>query len=456
MRPSILLSSQASLRSLRRTFLSCPSPLHAQHAQLQPSCFTLPLFPNSYLYTTMSSNMSSPLKFTDTGFDIVDTSKKFEEETLPDYHPADYYPARIGQVLADRYQIVGKLGYGVASTVWLGRDIRESRYVSLKISTAGYSTQNNEIDIYKQLESAALETDHVGKTLYRQLYGSFNITAPHGTTHTCLVQQPLGLSMDQYLDLRQSGLLSTDLLKPMLRSLLIALDFVHIAGVVHTDIQSKNILFPVKDDAIFRNFEETELKEPAPRKILSDNHIIYMTRRIPLTPTVPILTDFGDARLISKTQPGEFIMPHHYRAPEAILNMEWNDKVDIWNIAVLLWDLVSPGHLFRARIVEDGIQEAIRIAEMIAIMGPPPKEYLERSEDCKVFWDEDGKWKNLTPIPDITLESLAIDMQGEDKEGFLSFLRKILRWVPEERPTAGELVYDEWVLKGLGEKKWMK
>ncbi|KKZ63881.1 hypothetical protein EMCG_01834 [[Emmonsia] crescens] len=399
----------------------------------------------------MSSDMSSPLKFADTGFDIVDASKKFEEETLPDYHPADYYPAQIGQVLADRYQIVGKLGYGVASTVWLGRDIQGSRYVSLKISTAGYSTQNNEINIYKQLDSAASETDHFGKTLYRQLYDSFKITALYGTTHTCLVQQPLGLSMDQYLDLHHSRLLSTDLLKPMLRNLLIGLDFVHVAGVVHTDIQSKNLLFPIKDDVPFRHFEETELKEPAPRKIL-DDRTIYMTRRIPLTPTVPIMTDFGDARLISKTQPGEFIMPHHYRAPEAILNMEWNDKVDIWNIAVLLWDLVSPGHLFRARITEDGIQEAIRIAEMIAIMGPPPKEYLERSEACEVFWDENGKWKNLTPIPDITLESLAVDIQGEDKKGFLNFLRKILRWVPEERPTAGELVYDEWVLKGLGEK----
>ncbi|QSS62233.1 protein kinase [Histoplasma capsulatum] len=338
----------------------------------------------------MSSNMSSPLKFADTGFDIVDTSKKFEEETLPDYHPADYYPARIGQV--------------------------ESRYVSLKISTAGYSTQNNEIDIYKQLESAALETDHVGKTLYRQLYGSFDITAPHGTTHTCLVQQPLGLSMDQYLDLRHPGLLSTDLLKPMLPSLLIALDFVHIAGVV-------------------------------------------------------LHTDFGDARLISKTQPGEFIMPHHYRAPEAILNMEWNDKVDIWNIAVLvtLGPRVTWPSFRCARIVEDGIQEVIRIAEMIAIMGPPPKEYLERSEGCKVFWDENAmlpsfdstssafalfylwKWKNLTPIPDITLESLAIDVQGEDKEGFLSFLRKILRWVPEERPTAGELVESS---STEGQKQW--
>lgn len=64
-------------------------------------------------------------------------------------------------------------------------------------------------------------------------------------------------------------------------------------------------------------------------------------------------------------------------------------------------------------------------------------------DDCRFVIPGLGKWKNLTPIPDITLESLAIDVQGEDKEGFLSFLRKILRWVPEERPTAGELVYDE-------------
>ncbi|OJD10766.1 CMGC/SRPK protein kinase [Emergomyces pasteurianus Ep9510] len=405
MRSSILSSSQASLR---RIFLSCSSPLHTQRARIQASCFTLPRFPINY-YLPLEN-----LK-----------------RRLPGYHPADYYPAQIGQVLADRYQIVGKLGYGVASTVWLGRDIQESKYVSLKISTAEYSTRNNEINIYKQLDSAASQTDHFGKTLYRQLYGFFKITAPHGTTHTCLVQQPLGQSMDQYLDLRRSRLLSTDLLKPMLRNLLIGLDFVHVAGVVHTDIQSKNLLFPIKDDASFRHFEETELKEPAPRKIL-DDRTIYMTRRIPLTPTVPIMTDFGDARLIDKTQPGEFIMPHHYRAPEVILNMEWNDKVDIWNVAVL---------------------EAIRIAEMIAIMGPPPMEYLERSEACEVFWDENGKWKNLTPIPDITLESLAVDIQGEDKKGFLSFLRKILRWVPEERPTAGELVYDEWVLKGLGETK---
>lgn len=61
-----------------------------------------------------------------------------------------------------------------------------------------------------------------------------------------------------------------------------------------------------------------------------------------------------------------------------------------------------------------------------------------------------GNWKNLAPIPDITLEKLSSDIKGEDKEGFLRFIRKILRWLPEERPTAEELVFDEWWMEGLG------
>lgn len=35
-----------------------------------------------------------------------------------------YYPARIGDVLSSRYQIVGKLGFGNSSTVWLARDLQ--------------------------------------------------------------------------------------------------------------------------------------------------------------------------------------------------------------------------------------------------------------------------------------------------------------------------------------------
>lgn len=57
-------------------------------------------------------------------------------------------------------------------------------------------------------------------------------------------------------------------------------------------------------------------------------------------------------------------------------------------------------------------------------------------------------------MPDITLEKLAAEnIQGaedKDKEGFLRFLRRILCWLPEERPSAKDLIFDPWLIDGLG------
>jgi serine/threonine-protein kinase SRPK3 len=65
-----------------------------------------------------------PRTFSNTNFIHVPLGEKVEEETLPDYLPARYYPVRIGQVFVDRYQVVGKLGFGASSTVWLAHDLR--------------------------------------------------------------------------------------------------------------------------------------------------------------------------------------------------------------------------------------------------------------------------------------------------------------------------------------------
>ncbi len=47
-----------------------------------------------------------------------------EEEKLKFYEPEQYYPVHIGEVVKSRYEVVGKLGYGAYSTVWLCRDLR--------------------------------------------------------------------------------------------------------------------------------------------------------------------------------------------------------------------------------------------------------------------------------------------------------------------------------------------
>lgn len=48
-------------------------------------------------------------------------------------------------------------------------------------------------------------------------------------------------------------------------------------------------------------------------------------------------------------------------------------------------------------------------------------------------------------IPEISLEKLETRLEGNDKVLFLAFVRKVLKWGPAERPSAKELVYDEWL-----------
>lgn len=61
--------------------------------------------------------------FPNNGFDIIE-EPSVEEEESEGFPSGDYYPMVIGDVLNSRYQVVGKLGFGVSSTVWLARDMR--------------------------------------------------------------------------------------------------------------------------------------------------------------------------------------------------------------------------------------------------------------------------------------------------------------------------------------------
>lgn len=64
-----------------------------------------------------------PLTFSNPSLTSIPLHEKIEEELFPDYLASRYYPVRIGEVLKSRYQIVGKLGFGASSTVWLARDL---------------------------------------------------------------------------------------------------------------------------------------------------------------------------------------------------------------------------------------------------------------------------------------------------------------------------------------------
>lgn len=45
-------------------------------------------------------------------------------------------------------------------------------------------------------------------------------------------------------------------------------------------------------------------------------------------------------------------------------------------------------YALKDRIVND----EQHLAEMVALMGPPPKKFLERSDKCRQYWDAEGTY----------------------------------------------------------------
>ena len=53
-----------------------------------------------------------------------------------------------------------------------------------------------------------------------------------------------------------------------------------------------------------------------------------------------VICDFGEARIGPHKQRGD-IMPDTMRAPEIILGMDWDAKVDIWALGVMVSGLLN-------------------------------------------------------------------------------------------------------------------
>ena len=71
----------------------------------------------------LSGGPAKPLTFRDVNFETVPASEILEEEAH-DASKGRYYPVRIGEVLNTKYQVVGKLGFGLGSTVWLAKNLQ--------------------------------------------------------------------------------------------------------------------------------------------------------------------------------------------------------------------------------------------------------------------------------------------------------------------------------------------
>lgn len=60
-----------------------------------------------------------------------------------------------------------------------------------------------------------------------------------------------------------------------------------------------------------------------------------------------------------------------------------------------------------------------------------------------------GDWRGAAEVPKGNLEDAEKRLEGEEKALFLNFARKMLKWKPEERSSAKELLDDPWLNERL-------
>ncbi|KAJ9375692.1 hypothetical protein DTO063F5_9212 [Paecilomyces variotii] len=405
---------------------------------------------------------------------LSSNEESIDEEICPGYNSKKFYPARPGEILDNPYQILVKVGWGVSSTTWFARDMRGYRWepesvVALKVINANSHTDDGE----RKIEECIAKTDaaHRGRALFRTYLECFEVNSPAGK-HLCLAYEPMREPIWLFQRRFKDGKIPLPLVKTYVRFLLIGLDYLHTAcSVVHTDLKLDNIMITFEDPAVLSDFMNSRLDIPMQYKPDPSGRPIYLCQNDfgPLRKlnNIPKIVDFGlSTRLDKQDDYGVYpIQPDHYRAPEVILGCRWNMSADIWNLGILLWDLIQGKELFQQVYDAQGRYVAkAHLAEMIALLGPPPPELISRTyslsgrkwpepvkrEDGKVcetaeqyfggpFFGEDGNFLHQDLIPDRKLADTLPSLADKEREDFLSFAKMMLAWLPEEREMARQL-----------------
>ncbi|KAB8231926.1 uncharacterized protein BDW43DRAFT_312548 [Aspergillus alliaceus] len=325
---------------------------------------------------------------------LLDSINKLEEKVLPWYSQDRVFPVKIGDVFRSRCQVIGKVGYGAYSTVWLCRDLRST------------------------ITSGSPKSSHAGAILVRTALDGFQIKSAHGSSsYQCLIHPPLATSLFELQNQAKAKVLPDVLLKPtLIHILLLSFDFLHTeAHVIHTDIQEKNIMLDVEGELILVDFEEVEKSNlKSMENCGRSGGLLFSKARDPKVDCRPILSDFGTGSAITDD-----------------LGSKKNSISGIWESWP--WDLFEQGHLIYARDSNKNDSDGHHLAEMIALLGLPPNEMLRNSEYANELFDSDGNWRGFTEIPSMPLEKLKV-CKAQSKSAFFALCAKCFDSDQESEP----------------------
>ncbi|KAF2663521.1 serine/threonine protein kinase [Microthyrium microscopicum] len=133
-----------------------------------------------------------------------------------------------------------------------------------------------------------------------------------------------------------------------------------------------------------------------------------------------------------------------WSSPEIIMERPWNTATDIWSFGAMLISLIYGGNfcLFRPRTVSyDHEEYGLEVLKrQFQYFGPFEKEYLEIASPevvQAIFW-------LMQEVPAATMTQFHRTTEREVCQSDKDFIGKIMKLDWRQRPTAKELLEDEW------------
>ncbi|KAF1913678.1 kinase-like domain-containing protein [Ampelomyces quisqualis] len=406
-------------------------------------------------------------------------------EPVESYRRGKPHPVKIEDIFqADRYQykIIRKLGHGSFSTVWLAECTNDPRYVAIKILSSDASSTSKEVQINRIIRANATARGHIVTLL-----DSFKHDGPNGE-HECLVFEPMGPAVAACYDPDYNPILAWQA-KSICKQLLTALKCLHDLGIAHSDSNPGNLLLSltirIQQPSSGGKCWSTGVKgnSQIPGRIYENRPLTeFWDREVPVELK---LSDLG-AAFFSNDPPATPVIANGLRAPEVVLQSSFDHRIDIWSFGCLLFELFTRAPLFvmppfnlartntdhlhgkegdgHSLPGADGNDQALQennddnLLQMIHALGPLPPAMFERWPRGKRYFNKDGEQirsdVGKSEIPSDILVGHTLEQRFQERKpknmtynesaGLLAVIRSALKYDPQDRLSAAELLALPW------------
>ncbi|KAJ7555067.1 hypothetical protein O6H91_05G021000 [Diphasiastrum complanatum] len=315
------------------------------------------------------------------------------------------FPVVINSVIAGRYHITEYLGSAAFSKAIQAHDLHTGVDVCMKIIKNNKDFFDQSLDEIKLLKYINRH-DPADKYHILRLYDYF-----YHREHLFIVCELLRANLYEFHKYnRESGgevYFTMPRLQCITRQCLEALNFLHGLGLIHCDLKPENILV--------KSYSRCEVK----------------------------VIDLGSS-CFQTDHLCSYVQSRSYRAPEVILGLPYNQKIDIWSLGCILAELCSGNVLFQ----NDSL--ATLLARVVGILGPIDPDMLAKGHDIHKYFTKSHKLYERNPDTD-RLEyllpkktSLAHRLPMGD-QGFVDFVDYLLQINPQKRPSASEALKHPWL-----------